>query len=245
MTKNNKLNEIHTECYDNGNKMIEATFVNGRWNGPYTCYYENGVVKQKSNFENDKLHGVQYLYNESGVLVAKTTFEYGKKGHQYFYYPNGKLRERNVYIQDVKLIKYKYYENGVVLAEEEYYENAKHGKYYYENGQIEYINYYWHGLLHGDCIGYFKYKKILANRYQPCYVSEYEYGVKVSCIVYDRNGNIKSEFKDRREAHKEEMECVICYENIICTTFFKCQHKICYECYDKMHVKRCYARCSC
>lgn len=51
--------------------------------------------------------------------------------------------------------------------------------------------------------------------------------------------------KSYTSVETEEMQCVICFEDVICAKFFKCRHKICSGCYSQLSPRRCYARCGC
>ena len=44
---------------------------------------------------------------------------------------------------------------------------------------------------------------------------------------------------------QEEMQCVICFDETICSKFFQCRHKICSDCYSKLSPRRCYSGCDC
>ena len=42
---------------------------------------------------------------------------------------------------------------------------------------------------------------------------------------------------------KEDMDCVICGDEKSCYTFFKCNHKCCFDCFIQMNKYQCYYNC--
>lgn len=66
---NNK--EEYTKAYDyhdNGILTSEATYKNGKMEGPYIIYYENGQIQSKGMYKNNKADGPAKFYYENGKL---------------------------------------------------------------------------------------------------------------------------------------------------------------------------------
>ena len=87
------------DFYDNGQKVEEGNYKDGKLDGLYTSWYENGQKREESNWRDDKLmsakawkpngekcpftnvkdgDGVGVRYNEDGTEKARYTYNDGE-----------------------------------------------------------------------------------------------------------------------------------------------------------------------
>ena len=87
------------DFYDNGQKVEEGNYKDGKLDGLYTSWYENGQKREESNWRDDKLmsakawkpngekcpftnvkdgDGVGVRYNEDGTEKARYTYKDGE-----------------------------------------------------------------------------------------------------------------------------------------------------------------------
>ena len=74
-----------------GKIIIEAYYKNDILNGLQKEYYENGNLKVLSNFSDGKMNGYSYHYDNSGNLVYKTFAYYDIRTGPSLNYNNGRL----------------------------------------------------------------------------------------------------------------------------------------------------------
>ena len=75
--KNNKLEGIASQMFENGKIACSTTYKNGIRSGKYTEYYETGSIKIDCMIENDKLHGYYKKYFPNGYLQVKAETKNG------------------------------------------------------------------------------------------------------------------------------------------------------------------------
>ncbi len=78
-----------TRWFDNGNKNIEATYLNGKKEGVWKLYHYNGVIASRGIFKNDSLlkstfynllgNKIEFKYDN--FKIKKPTFKGGKKNY--------------------------------------------------------------------------------------------------------------------------------------------------------------------
>ena len=97
--KDGLVHGLRTMYYENGNKSLERTYLNGISDGPSIEYYPNGQVKQEANFKNGKDDGIFKVYYEDGQIHAILTFSNGVQQGDYFEYTlDGKLKAQYYFV---------------------------------------------------------------------------------------------------------------------------------------------------
>ena len=150
--KNGLRNGVQTFWRINGNRHIEATYVNDTLHGKIVEWYNNGQIKYIGYYKNGLMHDKWSYYYNNGkpkaqeYYVDEIAFDYW-----YLWYRNGNLKEKSFYIDGVLEGKWQiWYRNGKLKEEGFVKDGLKHGIWfeYYYNGQkrmkIEYN--------HGDIV---------------------------------------------------------------------------------------------
>ena len=65
--------------YENGNKLSERNFANGKLNGELIDYYKSGKIEFTSNYTDGLREGYEIKYHENGTIKIK-----GKNGYLLF-----------------------------------------------------------------------------------------------------------------------------------------------------------------
>ena len=140
--------------------------------GPQINYYEDGSIRSKSNYVADKLTGEHVTYFRNGVIDFKEHFNEGKSNGAFIsVYKNGKTFLEGQVKNDNKIgVWTTYHRDGTLDKIEEYDLNGK------KNGLIKY--YAANGILENEAT----YKSDELVRY----------------VNYDKDGNIKSEYKEKK-----------------------------------------------
>lgn len=73
--KNNQLDGLTKEYYENGNVATETYFKEGKVDGLAKAYYKNGTLKMQANNAMDKPVGDMTVYFESGKTQQIITFD--------------------------------------------------------------------------------------------------------------------------------------------------------------------------
>ena len=60
--------------YDDGKKMYEQTFVNGKQEGKITSWYAIGTLESEKNFKNGKPAGKWVYYEKQAGKIKKTMY---------------------------------------------------------------------------------------------------------------------------------------------------------------------------
>jgi len=118
------------EGYENGQKLFEGFFRDGKPHGKYIFWYENGQKQAEGELRDGKRHGLWSYWYDSG--------QKWKEGEWCDDKDHGKWTE--------------WYENGQKKAESGWRDGKLHGKYifWYENGQKKEEGEYRDGKLHGE-----------------------------------------------------------------------------------------------
>jgi hypothetical protein len=172
------------------------------------------------------------------------------------YYENGNIKMTQNYVDhNLSGDCIYYYENGNVELKYNYVDGKRQGESvgYYENGNIKETENYVNDYIRGECVDYYENGNI-QSKYN--YVDNLPNG---ECIDYDENGeivevsNVVVRVENKEEKHvklckgllndKEDMDCVICGDEKSCYTFFKCNHKCCFDCFIQMNKYQCYYNC--
>lgn len=59
---------------ENGTKIFETTYLNGKDNGNYFLFHPNGQIQVQGRFKNGIPKGVWKYYNSKGKLIGKATY---------------------------------------------------------------------------------------------------------------------------------------------------------------------------
>jgi len=70
---------VAVDKYENGQKKEEATWKDGKPEGPFTTWYENGQKQQEGTWKDGKPEGLVTGWRENGTKAAEATFKDGKK----------------------------------------------------------------------------------------------------------------------------------------------------------------------
>jgi hypothetical protein len=71
-------NGLYQTWYDNGQKELECTYVNGRLDGLYQLWYENGQKELECTYVNGRTDGLYQEWFINGKLYNKRTYVNGK-----------------------------------------------------------------------------------------------------------------------------------------------------------------------
>ncbi len=97
--KDGKLNGIRKIFDDQGTVLIQETYVNDEFHGPYYQYHPNGQVQLEFHYENSVLRGEQKQYYDNGQLMEIVMFENNKENGPFTeYYENGNLKAEGHYL---------------------------------------------------------------------------------------------------------------------------------------------------
>ncbi len=68
-----------TASYADGKKRFEASYINGREDGPCAIWHQNGRLMHQAVYKKGRYDGVSYWWNEEGKIAATTTHRSGKE----------------------------------------------------------------------------------------------------------------------------------------------------------------------
>ena len=223
ITRDKDGNKFHTKSYlngtltlisiwyEDGTKLSEAEYKNGKANGHLLSWHKNGNMWIKSNFKDDKENGTSTIYYKNGQKKQISIFD------------NGKMLESTHWDEDgdkVRNVKYdvlssfinpitqtKWYKNGQKKGVVHYKNRMKHGIFilWHENGskksETNFVNDKWNGLKttwreNGNVKSETNYSDNIMNGLSTTYFSngskEFERHMKnnkiVSYTMWDKNG---------------------------------------------------------
>ena len=84
--KNGKKEGPWVGYHENGQLRYKITYKNGKKEGPWVGFYKNGQLRRKGNFKNGKWDGPFVSYYKNGQVISKGTFKKGKKEGPWVYY---------------------------------------------------------------------------------------------------------------------------------------------------------------
>ena len=70
---------VSVEKYENGQKREQATFKDGKLEGPYIFWHANGQKKGEGTFKDGKREGLETLWHANGQKKSEATFKDGKE----------------------------------------------------------------------------------------------------------------------------------------------------------------------
>ncbi len=126
--------------YDNGQPMIQKTYVEGKLHGYYKEWYLNGQLMYQIEYKDGKENGEYKSWYNNGQIMVQTTYKDGKCDGEYKkWYEKGKLHTQTTYKDGKYHGKYtKWFENGIIMVEKRYIEGKLHGEYtsWHEDGRL-------------------------------------------------------------------------------------------------------------
>ena len=72
------------QLWDDGNRMLHGTKLNGELNGKMLIWYKSGVLKSESMYKNGKKHGKGITRHENNQKKVETNFKHGKRHGKYY-----------------------------------------------------------------------------------------------------------------------------------------------------------------
>ena len=124
---------------ENGQKISEGTYKDGKEEGPQTQYYENGKKFMEYTYKDGQLDGLETLYYENGQKESEVTYKDGnEEGPQTQYYENGKKFMEYTYKDGLQVgLSTTWYESGQKKEETTFKEGVPHGLWieWHENGE--------------------------------------------------------------------------------------------------------------
>ena len=108
--------------YNNGQKMSEGNFKNGKPDGLNRGWHINGKQSIESNWNNGTLNGLQVAWHKNGQKMSEGNIKDGKEdGVLMFWHENGqKIREENYKDGKGDGLQRGWHENGEILREANY-----------------------------------------------------------------------------------------------------------------------------
>lgn len=112
-----------------GNKRIEGSYDNGETEGKWSWYHENGQIERTATYSRGELHGPVIDLYDNGQIESESYFRFG--------------------MADSTWISYD--ENGNKIIITEYEMDEPHGRkeFYSEEGILQLVRFYKHGILTG------------------------------------------------------------------------------------------------
>ena len=125
--------------YNNGQKMSEGNFKNGKPDGLNRGWHENGKQSIESNWNNGTLNGLQVAWHKNGQKMSEGNIKDGKQdGVLMFWHENGqKIREENYKDGKGDGLQRRWHENGQTAVEANFKDGLQNGLAvsWYKNGQ--------------------------------------------------------------------------------------------------------------
>jgi len=99
--KNNKLNGLYEEWYENGQRSKRCNYKNNKLHGLYEFWYLNGQLAEKYLYKKDRKHGLFEQWYSSGQLWTKINYKNDIwNGIYEVWNENGTLEIRHFYEND-------------------------------------------------------------------------------------------------------------------------------------------------
>jgi antitoxin component YwqK of YwqJK toxin-antitoxin module len=99
--KNDLIEGIEKQYYQNGNLSVETHYIKGMKNGKVTSWYSNGYVRELGAFVNDMFDGEWVNYDNRGLLVGEAFFVKGA-GKRATYDEMGRLQCETNFVNNKK-----------------------------------------------------------------------------------------------------------------------------------------------
>lgn len=108
--------------WNNGKKVIETQYVNGKVDGVEILFFANGTIETKSEYKEGKFNGTMTSYFSNGNLKSTEIYvnDY-KNGKSVYYYPFGGKEKEGNYENCFEVGKWIFWnEAGQKVSEKEY-----------------------------------------------------------------------------------------------------------------------------
>ncbi len=107
---------------NNGIKVIETQYVEGKVDGFEILYYNNGNIETKSTYKEGKFNGLMTSYYSDGSLKSEEFYQDDfKNGKSTYYYPFQRIEKEGYYENCIETGVWTFWdENGKKTAEIEY-----------------------------------------------------------------------------------------------------------------------------
>ncbi len=114
--------KTRTVWYQEGQKKLIETYIEGKKHGKWIIWYENGQKNKEGIFKNGKEDGVHISWSKNGIKEQQRTYKEGvKHGLSTMWFNNGKLKSEVSYDNGIKNGRYtKWNEKGEVTTDERY-----------------------------------------------------------------------------------------------------------------------------
>jgi tetratricopeptide (TPR) repeat protein len=83
--------------FDDGKVEFQATFVNGKPNGPYKAYFSDGTVKEEGSYKDGQLDGEGRAYYPGGKVSAEFTYDRGRQVRMKTFGENGEVLQEHTF----------------------------------------------------------------------------------------------------------------------------------------------------
>ncbi|MBB74421.1 MAG: membrane-binding protein, partial [Planctomycetaceae bacterium] len=80
---------VSVEKYENGQKREQATFKDGKLEGPYIFWHANGQKKGEGTFKDGKREGLQTIWYKNGQKNVERTYKDGRLVSETFWDEEG------------------------------------------------------------------------------------------------------------------------------------------------------------
>tara|TARA_B110000003_G_scaffold109360_1_gene111953 strand:- start:198 stop:1571 length:1374 start_codon:yes stop_codon:yes gene_type:complete len=90
--------------WENGQKSREATYKDGKEDGPQSYYYENGQKNSEATFKDGKLNGLETMWHENGQKWMEVTYKDGEYISDKYWNSKGEEVETYEESEDLKMI---------------------------------------------------------------------------------------------------------------------------------------------
>ena len=107
-------NGLYQSWYDNGQKSIECSYVNGNIEGLYQTWHENGQKWLECTYVNGNIEGLYQTWHENGKKWKECTFANNKiEGYYQQWYENGQIYKECTYVNgNLEGLLQSWYSNG-------------------------------------------------------------------------------------------------------------------------------------
>jgi antitoxin component YwqK of YwqJK toxin-antitoxin module/uncharacterized membrane protein YhaH (DUF805 family) len=127
------------EWFENGQKKLKASYIDGQKDGEYGEWFENGQVKLKESYVDGNKDGEFGEWFENGQIKLKESYVDGKKDGEFGeWLENGQIMRKESYVDGRKEGEFgEWFENGQRKLEQHYINNelVSHSNSWFEDGQ--------------------------------------------------------------------------------------------------------------
>lgn len=142
-----------TSWYENGQKKVEESYVNGKSSGCWTFWYENGRPSSECEFIDGKESGKTIRWHENGQKGLDGNYVDGHASGKWTYWDdNGRKQLEGDYVDGHESGKWTYWhDNGQIKKEGSFANGKKTGTwaYWHNTGQKDYECNYVNGKQSG------------------------------------------------------------------------------------------------